>query len=248
MAKKVVGEVRLQIPAGAANPAPPVGPALGQAGVNIMEFCKQFNAKTQNLEQGSPIPTVITVFADKSFTFETRTPPASFFLRKAAQLPKGSGEPGREMVGTVTQDQLREIAEATTGRDALDAGCGTGGFLARVPGGTPAIGLEWHEPAARRAQTKSHRPVVRGGIAAMPFASSRFGTVIAAGADIRGIAGPVAIRVEETDSPDTFKLSGRGELQLAILMEMMRREGYEFQVGKPQVLARVRLVDPRHSD
>jgi len=112
MAKKIDGYIKLQIPAGQANPSPPVGPALGQRGVNIMEFCKAFNAATQNLEQGAPIPVTITVFVDKSFTFVTKTPPASHFLRKAARLPKGAGTPGRETVGRVTKSQVREIAEA----------------------------------------------------------------------------------------------------------------------------------------
>jgi len=112
MAKKIDGYIKLQIPAGQANPSPPVGPALGQRGVNIMEFCKTFNAATQNLEQGAPIPVTITVFVDKSFTFVTKTPPASHFLRKAARLPKGAGTPGRETVGRVTKAQVREIAEA----------------------------------------------------------------------------------------------------------------------------------------
>jgi large subunit ribosomal protein L11 len=120
MAKKVVGQLKLQIKAGAANPSPPVGPALGQRGINIMEFCKAFNAKTQEMEPGSPIPTVITYYADKSFTFETRTPPASFYLKKAAGLkpqgkrnrPQGGQTPGRATVGTVTVAQVREIAEA----------------------------------------------------------------------------------------------------------------------------------------
>ena len=112
MAKKIEGYIKLEIPAGQANPSPPVGPALGQRGLNIMEFCKAFNAATQNMEQGSPIPTVITVYQDKSFTFETKTPPASYFLKKAAKLGKGSQEPGRDVAGKVTQDQLREIAEA----------------------------------------------------------------------------------------------------------------------------------------
>ncbi|MGE0254215.1 MAG: 50S ribosomal protein L11 [Alphaproteobacteria bacterium] len=110
MAKKINGYVKLQIPAGKANPSPPVGPALGQAGVNIMEFCKAFNASTQNLEEGMPVPVVITVFSDRSFTFVTKTPPASFLLRKAAQLPKGSPTPGRGVVGRVTREQCREIA------------------------------------------------------------------------------------------------------------------------------------------
>jgi large subunit ribosomal protein L11 len=109
MAKKITGYVKLQIPAGQANPAPPVGPALGQKGVNIMEFCKQFNAKTQK-ENGMIIPVVITVFSDKSFTFITKTPPAAVLLLKAAKLPKGSGEPNRNKVGKVTKLQLQEIA------------------------------------------------------------------------------------------------------------------------------------------
>jgi large subunit ribosomal protein L11 len=109
--KKIEGYIKLQVPAGQANPSPPIGPALGQKGVNIPEFCKQFNAATQKLEPGSPIPTIITVYADRSFTFEMRTPPASFLLKKAAKISKGSKEPGRASAGTVTQAQLREIAE-----------------------------------------------------------------------------------------------------------------------------------------
>ncbi|HMK39934.1 MAG TPA: 50S ribosomal protein L11 [Methyloceanibacter sp.] len=111
MAKKIEGYIKLQVPAGQANPSPPIGPALGQRGVNIPEFCKQFNAATQKLEAGSPIPTVITVYADRSFTFEMRTPPASFLLKKAAKITKGSTAPGRTGAGSVTQAQLREIAE-----------------------------------------------------------------------------------------------------------------------------------------
>lgn len=110
MAKKVVGSIKLQIPAGAANPSPPVGPALGQHGVNIMEFCKQFNAKTQE-KAGLIIPVIITVYADRSFSFITKTPPAAVLLKKAAGLDKGSGEPNRNKVGQVTHDQVREIAE-----------------------------------------------------------------------------------------------------------------------------------------
>jgi large subunit ribosomal protein L11 len=110
MAKKIAGYIKLQIPAGQANPAPPVGPALGQKGVNIMEFCKQFNAKTKE-QNGLIIPVVITVFSDKSFTFITKTPPAAVLLVKAANLPKGSGEPNRNKVGKVTKKQVREIAE-----------------------------------------------------------------------------------------------------------------------------------------
>ena len=110
MAKKVVAVVKLQCPAGAANPSPPVGPALGQHGVNIMEFCKAFNARTQD-KQGLIIPAVITVYADRTFTFELRTPPASVLLKRAAKIAKGSGEPNRTKVGTVTKSQVREIAE-----------------------------------------------------------------------------------------------------------------------------------------
>ena len=111
MAKKIDSYIKLHIPSGQANPSPPVGPALGQAGLNIMEFCKTFNAKTQNLEQGMPIPVKITVYADKSFTFESKSAPASYYIKKAARLDKGSETPGLELVGTVTMTQLREIAE-----------------------------------------------------------------------------------------------------------------------------------------
>jgi len=111
MAKKIEGYIKLQVPAGQANPSPPIGPALGQRGVNIPEFCKQFNAATQKLEAGSPIPTVITVYADRSFTFEMRTPPASYLLMKAAKITKGSTAPGMTGAGSVTKAQLREIAE-----------------------------------------------------------------------------------------------------------------------------------------
>ncbi len=111
MAKKIQGFIKLMIPAGAANPSPPLGPALGQRGVNIMEFAKAFNAKTENLERSVPIPTVITVYADKSFTFVTKTPPASYYLKKMAGKKSGSTHPGREVGGTVTLAQCREIAE-----------------------------------------------------------------------------------------------------------------------------------------
>jgi large subunit ribosomal protein L11 len=110
VAKKVEAYVKLQIPAGQANPSPPVGPALGQRGVNIMEFCKQFNAQTQGLEQGLPTPVVITVYSDRSFTFVLKTPPASVLLRKAAGLPKGSSNPNTDKVGKVTRAQVEEIA------------------------------------------------------------------------------------------------------------------------------------------
>ncbi len=111
MAKRIAGYIKLQVPAGQANPSPPIGPALGQRGLNIMEFCKAFNAQTQNMEQGMPIPCVVTAYADRTFSFITKTPPASYFIRKAAKLAKGSQEPGRDIVGEVTMDQLREIAE-----------------------------------------------------------------------------------------------------------------------------------------
>ena len=110
MAKKVIGIIKLQVPAGQANPSPPVGPALGQHGVNIMEFCKAFNAKTQG-QEGTIIPAVITVYADRSFTFITKTPPASILLKKAAQIAKGSSEPNREKVGKVSKSQIEEIAK-----------------------------------------------------------------------------------------------------------------------------------------
>ena len=111
MAKKIDGYIKLQVPAGTANPSPPIGPALGQRGVNIMEFCKAFNAATQDLEKSMPIPTIITVYADRSFSFETKTPPASFLLKKAARITSGSKEPGKQTIGRVTRAQLREIAE-----------------------------------------------------------------------------------------------------------------------------------------
>ena len=111
MAKKIDGFIKLQIPAGQANPSPPVGPALGQRGVNIMEFCKAFNAATQKLEQGMPIPVTITVYADRSFSYVTKSPPASWFIRRAAKVEKGASEAGRDFIGRVSMAQLREIAE-----------------------------------------------------------------------------------------------------------------------------------------
>ena len=111
MAKKIEGYIKLQVPAGTANPSPPIGPALGQRGVNIMKFCKAFNAATQDLEKNAPIPTTITVYADRSFTFTTKTPPASFLLKKAAKIKSGSGEPNKTKVGKITHAQLKEIAE-----------------------------------------------------------------------------------------------------------------------------------------
>lgn len=126
MAKKITGYVKLQVPAGAANPSPPIGPALGQAGLNIMEFCKAFNAQTQQMEQGMPIPVVITVYADRTFSFITKTPPASFFLKKAAKLKKGSGTAGQGTIASVSMDQVREIAEAKMtdlNANDMDAAC-----------------------------------------------------------------------------------------------------------------------------
>ena len=112
MAKKRVGAMKLQVPAGQANPSPPVGPALGQRGINIMEFCKAFNAKTADMEPGAPCPTVITYYTDKSFSMEIKTPPASYYLKKAAKLKSGAKTPSRETVGTVSVAQVREIAES----------------------------------------------------------------------------------------------------------------------------------------
>lgn len=111
MAKKITGYIKLQVPAGAANPSPPIGPALGQRGVNIMEFCKAFNAATSDLEKAMPIPTIITVYADKSFSFITKTPPATFLIKKALGLKSGSKEPGKASAGTITRAQLNDIAE-----------------------------------------------------------------------------------------------------------------------------------------
>jgi len=139
MAKKIEGYVKLEIPAGKANPSPPVGPALGQRGVNIMEFCKQFNAATQKSEPGVPTPVVITVYSDRTFTFVTKTPPTSYFLKKAAKIEKGSGTTGRGFVGKVTQDQIREIAEKKLG----DLNCATvESAMAQVAGSARAMGLE----------------------------------------------------------------------------------------------------------
>ncbi len=111
MAKKIIGYIKLQVPAGQANPSPPIGPALGQRGLNIMEFCKQFNAQTQKIEAATPIPVTITAFSDRTFTFIMRTPPASYFLKKAAKIESGSKTPARESAGKVTTSQIREIAE-----------------------------------------------------------------------------------------------------------------------------------------
>jgi large subunit ribosomal protein L11 len=139
MAKKITGYIKLQVPAGAANPSPPIGPALGQRGLAIMEFCKQFNAQTQNLEKGSPIPVVITVYADRSFTFEMRTPPVSYFIKKAAKLESGSRTPGRDRAGTVTKVQVREIAE----RKMKDLNCDNiDAAMRMVEGSARSMGIE----------------------------------------------------------------------------------------------------------
>jgi large subunit ribosomal protein L11 len=139
MAKKIIGFIKLQIPAGKANPSPPVGPALGQRGLNIMEFCKAFNASTQSLEPGMPIPVVITAYSDRTFTFVTKTPPVSYFLKKAAGLPKGSQTPGRGTVGKVTLDQVREIAVAKM----VDLNCTeVDSAVQMIKGSARSMGLE----------------------------------------------------------------------------------------------------------
>ena len=139
MAKKITGYLKLQVPAGAANPSPPIGPALGQRGLNIMEFCKSFNAQTQNLEKGAPIPVVITIFADRTFSFEMRTPPVSHFLKKAANLQSGSKTPGRGSAGSVTKDQVKEIAE----KKMKDLNCSTVEAAMRmIEGSARSMGLE----------------------------------------------------------------------------------------------------------
>ncbi len=139
MAKKVTGYLKLQVPAGAANPSPPIGPALGQRGLNIMEFCKAFNAQTQQMEKGAPIPVVITVYADRSFTFEMRTPPMSHFLKKAAGVQDGSKNPGRDIAGKVTKAQVREIAQ----KKMKDLNCDTiEAAMRMVEGSARSMGLE----------------------------------------------------------------------------------------------------------
>ena len=139
MAKKITGYLKLQVPAGAANPSPPIGPALGQRGLNIMEFCKAFNAQTQNLEKNAPIPVVITVYADRSFSFEMRTPPVSYFLKKAAKLESGAKTPGRGSVGSVTKAQVREIAQ----QKMKDLNCDTiEAAMRMVEGSARSMGIE----------------------------------------------------------------------------------------------------------
>jgi large subunit ribosomal protein L11 len=139
MAKKITGYLKLQVPAGSANPSPPIGPALGQRGLNIMEFCKAFNAQTQQMEKGSPIPVVITIFADRSFTFEMRTPPVSYFLKKAAKLEKGAKAAGRDKAGAVTREQVKEIAE----KKMKDLNCDTVEAAMRmIEGSARSMGIE----------------------------------------------------------------------------------------------------------
>ena len=139
MAKKIEGYIKLNIPAGGANPSPPVGPALGQRGVNIMEFCKAFNASTESLEKGMPIPVTITVYQDKSFTFEMKQAPVSFFLKKAAGLPKGGQTQGRDVADSVSMDQVREIADKKMGDlNAVDQN----GAVQMVLGSARSMGLE----------------------------------------------------------------------------------------------------------
>jgi len=142
MAKKITGYIKLQVPAGSANPSPPIGPALGQRGLNIMEFCKSFNAQTQNMEKGAPIPVVITVYADRSFAFEMRTPPVSFFLKKAANIQSGSKTPGRGSIGAVTKAQVQEIAQ----NKMKDLNCDSVESAMRmVEGSARSMGLEVRE-------------------------------------------------------------------------------------------------------
>ena len=138
MAKKITGYIKLQVPAGSANPSPPIGPALGQRGLNIMEFCKAFNAASQKMEPGSPVPVVITAYQDKSFTFEMKSPPASYFLKKAAKINAGSKEPGKNIVGKVTMAQCREIAEQKLkGMNARDIEAGA----KEIAGSARSMGL-----------------------------------------------------------------------------------------------------------
>ena len=139
MAKKITGYIKLQVPAGAANPSPPIGPALGQRGLNIMEFCKSFNAQTAKEEKGTPIPVVITVYGDRTFTFEMRTPPMSFFLKKAAKVESGSKTPGRDSAGAVTKEQVREIAE----KKMKDLNCETiEAAMRMVEGSARSMGIQ----------------------------------------------------------------------------------------------------------
>src|SRR3982750_86507 len=162
MAKKVTGYLKLQVPAGAANPSPPIGPALGQRGLNIMEFCKAFNAQTQKEEKNTPIPVVITIYADRSFTFEMKTPPMPSFLKQAAKIQSGSKAPGRDSAGQVTKEQVREIAE----KKMKDLNCDTVEAAMRmIEGSARSMGLGgagaggWHTASgcARRARASTAR-------------------------------------------------------------------------------------------
>ena len=139
MAKKITGYIKLQVPAGSANPSPPIGPALGQRGLNIMEFCKAFNAKTQQMEKGTPIPVVITAFQDRSFTFEMKQPPVSYFLKKASGVTSGAKTTGRGFVGKIDRDQIKEIAE----KKMPDLNCSTvEAAMAMIEGSARSMGLE----------------------------------------------------------------------------------------------------------
>ena len=139
MAKKVTGYLKLQVPAGAANPSPPIGPALGQRGLNIMQFCKDFNAQTQKMEKGMPIPVTITIYQDKSFTFELRTPPVSYFLKKAAKLQTASRTPGREPIGQVSKAQVKEIAQ----QKMKDLNCDTiEAAMSMIEGSARSMGIQ----------------------------------------------------------------------------------------------------------
>ena len=142
MAKKVTGFLKLQVPAGAANPSPPIGPALGQRGLNIMEFCKAFNAQTQKIEKNTPIPVIITTYQDRSFTFEMKTPPVSYFLKKAAKLDSGAKTPGREAVGEVSKAQVREIAQ----QKMKDLNCATiEAAMKMIEGSARSMGISVRE-------------------------------------------------------------------------------------------------------
>ncbi len=139
MAKKITGYLKLQVPAGAANPAPPIGPALGQRGLNIMEFCKAFNAKTQDLDKGAPIPTIITIYADKSFSFELKMPPVSYYIKQELKIKSGSNKPGHETAGKISQAQLRAIAEKKMqdlNADTIEAA------MAQIAGSARSMGVE----------------------------------------------------------------------------------------------------------
>ena len=142
MAKKITGYLKLQVPAGAANPSPPIGPALGQRGLNIMEFCKNFNSQSAKMEKGTPVPVVITTYADRSFTFEMKTPPVSYFIKKAAKLESGSKTPGRDVAGAITPAQVREIAE----QKMKDLNCDNiDSAMRMVAGSARSMGIEVRE-------------------------------------------------------------------------------------------------------